>query len=311
MAQKILYMLVPGANISPFDVSLAADSGYDMVIPLTGIKNEDVIPMIQDAIFCRAPKNFNNTGIFIGGRDVNLATDMIDRAKKAMVGSFQAAVFADPNGAYTTSASVVALVEKTLKEQLGKGLQGLKVAVFGSGPVGLCSGVLAAKAGAHPYFCQLTADEPVRAANRFCERYEVEIPWVSAETYREKIEAIKNADVILCAVKAGIRVLDKEILDHAANLIVATDTNAVPPSGVEGINAHDKGVVVETAGGSFKGIGPLAIGNLKYKTQYGLFKKMLVSDKAEMIDFEDAYHFAVSLLHQVEAKDTDPLEEVA
>ncbi len=310
MSQKILYILVPGSNISPFDVTLAADSGFDMVLPFTGIGNNDVIPMIQDAIFCRPPGRFNDTGIFIGGRDVNLATDMIENAKKAMVGPFQVGVFADPNGAYTTSASVVALVEKTLRTETGKGLEGLNVAVFGGGPVGLCSAVLAAKSGAKPYLCQLTADENIKAAKRFCQRYGVEVPWVSAETHKEKIEAVKTADVILCAVKAGIRVLDKEVLDHAENLIVATDTNAVPPSGVEGIEAQDNGVTVEYANGTFKGIGPLAIGNLKYKVQYGLFEQMQNSKKAAMIDFEDAYRYAVSLTQPVVEKEEHLEEEM-
>ena len=313
MTQKILYILVPGSNISPFDVTLAADSGYDMVLPFTGIENNDVIPMVQDAIFCRPPMRFNDTGIFIGGRDVNLATDMIESARKAMVGPFEVGVFADPNGAYTTSASVVALVNKTLKEQTGKGLKGLNVAVFGGGPVGLCTAVLAAKEGAKPYLCQLTADENIDAANRYCERYGVEVPWVLAETHKEKIEAVKPADVILCAVKAGIRVLDKEVLNHATNLIVAADTNAVPPSGVEGIEGQDNGVTVETETGTFKGIGPMAIGNLKYKVQYGLFEQMQNSKKASVIDFEDAYKYAVSLLNPepVAEKDEELEEEMA
>ena len=310
MAKKILYILVPGSNISPFDVTLAADSGYDMVLPFTGISNKDVIPMVQDAIFCRPPFRFNDTGVFIGGRDINLATDMIESAKKAMVGPFEVGVFADPNGAYTTSASVVALANKTLKEQTGKGLEGLNVAVFGGGPVGLCTAVLAAKEGAKPYLCQLTADENIDAANRFCERYGVEVPWVCAETHKEKIAAVKSADVILCAVKAGIRVLGKEILEHASNLIVAADTNAVPPSGVEGIDGQDNGVVIETENGSFKGIGPMAIGNLKYKVQYGLFEEMQNSKKAAIIDFEDAYKYAVSLLSpEPVAEEKQELEE--
>lgn len=303
MSQNILYMLAPGSNISPFDVTLAADSGFNLVLPLTGMDNDDVIPTIQDAIFCRPPGRFNNTGIFIGGRDVNLATDMVESAKKAMVGPFQVGVFADPNGAYTTSASVVALVQKTLIEKTGKGLEGLNVAVFGGGPVGLCSAVLAAKEGAKPYLCQLTADENIKAANRFCERYGVEVPWISAETHKEKIAAVESADVVICAVKAGIRILDMEVLNYAKDLLVAADTNAVPPSGVEGIESQDNGVAVETEAGTFQGIGPLAIGNLKYKTQYGLFEQMQTSKKASMIDFEDAYNFAKSLLQ--------PKEEVA
>ncbi|MFK8067363.1 MAG: NAD(P)-dependent methylenetetrahydromethanopterin dehydrogenase [Gammaproteobacteria bacterium] len=308
MSKNILYMLAPGSNISPFDVTLAADSGYDLVLPLTGVQNNDVIPTIQDAIFCRPPGRFQNTGIFLGGRDVNLAADMIESAKKAMVGPFQVGVFADPNGAYTTSASVVALVKKVLLQKTGKGFEGLNVAVLGGGPVGLCSAVLAAKEGANPYLCQLTADENIKAAKRFCKRYDIEVPWVSAETHKDKISAIAEADVILCAVKAGIRILDTEVLNHASKLIVAADTNAVPPSGVEGIDSQDNGVTVETETGSFSGIGPLAIGNLKYKVQYGLFEQMQNSKKASMIDFEDAYHYAESLFKPV-VETSEELEE--
>ncbi|MGZ8943314.1 MAG: hypothetical protein ACXW00_11140 [Methylobacter sp.] len=37
MAQRILYFLTPGDNVSPFDVTLAADAGFDMVVPLTRV----------------------------------------------------------------------------------------------------------------------------------------------------------------------------------------------------------------------------------------------------------------------------------
>jgi methylene-tetrahydromethanopterin dehydrogenase len=105
MIQKILYFLTPGDNISPFDVPLVADAGFDIVVPFTKVDPKNVTDLVQDAIFCRPPKRFNDTGIFIGGRDVHLATDMFQSAKQAMVGPFQVGVFADPNGAYTTSAS--------------------------------------------------------------------------------------------------------------------------------------------------------------------------------------------------------------
>ncbi|HEY8094909.1 MAG TPA: methylene-tetrahydromethanopterin dehydrogenase N-terminal domain-containing protein, partial [Methylobacter sp.] len=75
MTQRILYFLTPGENISPFDVTLAADAGFDMVVPLTKIEAKNVAAVVQDAIFCRPPKRFNDTGIFIGGRDVHMATD--------------------------------------------------------------------------------------------------------------------------------------------------------------------------------------------------------------------------------------------
>ncbi len=301
MTQRMLYILVPDNHISPFDVTLAADAGFTQILPFTGIKSDDVIPMVQDAIFCRPPKRFNDTGIFLGGRDVHLCTDMFQNAKKAMVGPFEVGVFADPNGAYTTSASIVALVEQALNSKTGKGIKDRSVAVFGTGPVGLCTAVLAAQQGANSTLCQLTADDDANVARRFCERYSVNVPWVQATTHLEKVRALKDAEVIICAAKAGVRILGKEELDFAEKAIVAADTNAVPPTGIEGIEANDKYKPVEMERSTFLGIGSMSIGNLKYKTQFGLFVKMQQSEKAALLDFRDAYDFALSELHGTQA----------
>ncbi len=284
MTQRILYFLTPGENVSPFDVTLAADAGFDMVVPLTKVETKNVAAIVQDAIFCRPPKRFNDTGIFIGGRDVHMATDMFQSAKNAMVDPFQVGVFADPNGAYTTSASVVALVAQVLKEHHNMNLSGRKIAVFGTGPVGICTAILAAKQGASVKLCQLLADDDKRSAQNFCQRYEVEVEWVSAQTNKEKTDEVADADIIICAARAGVRILEGS-LNNAKNLLVVADTNAVPPSGVLGVGLHDLGVSVEYANGSFRSIGPLAIGNLKYKVQFGLFEKIQKSSKPALIDF--------------------------
>ena len=297
MSQRILYFLTPGSNISPFDVTMAADAGFDIVMPLTNIDPKQVTAIVQDAIFCRPPSRFNDTGIFIGGRDVHLATDMFKSAKKAMVGPFEVGVFADPNGAYTTSASVVALVKQVLKEHHNKDLDGCKVSVFGSGPVGTCVAILAAKQGAKVNICQLLAEDEQRTAISFCERYETQVGWVSTQTNREKTDEIEDSDVIICAARAGIRILEGH-LNNAKKLLVVADTNAVPPSGVNGVNSNDLGAAVDFAHGSFRSIGPLAIGGLKYKTQFGLFEAIHNGGKAALIDFPQAYEFALSVLEK-------------
>ncbi len=299
MAQKILYSLNPGNNISPFDVTIAADAGFDQILPLTNIKPECVTAMVQDAIFSRPPKRFNDTGIFIGGRDVHLAADMFQNAKKAMVGDFEVGVFADPNGAYTTSASVLSLVQKTLEDNHNSSLQGRTVAVFGTGPVGLCSAVLAAKEGATTRLCGLTADDDEHVAARFCERYQANVDWISALTHEEKVAALKGVDVVICVAKAGIRILEMEELNTANNLLVVADTNAVPPSGVAGVGMQDLNVPIEYSGGTFSAIGPLAIGNIKYKTEMGLFKYMQESEKAALIDFPEAYEYALAMVKKL------------
>jgi len=297
MTQRILYFLTPGDNVSPFDVTLAADAGFDMVVPLTKIEAKNVAAVVQDAIFCRPPKRFNDTGIFIGGRDVHMATDMFQSAKNAMVAPFEVGVFADPNGAYTTSASVVALVAKVLKEHHNMDLSGRNVAVFGTGPVGICTAILAAKQGANVKLCQLLADDDKREALNFCQRYEADVKWVSAQTNKEKTDEVADAEVIICAARAGVRILEGS-LKNAENLLAVADTNAVPPSGVIGVGLHDMGAPVEYAHGTFRSIGPLAIGNLKYKVQYGLFEQIQKSGKAALIDFPEAYAFALSLLEK-------------
>jgi methylene-tetrahydromethanopterin dehydrogenase len=52
---------------------------------------------------------------------------------------------------------------------------------------------------------------------------------------------------------------------------------------------------VELVGGSL-GIGPLAIGNVKYQTESRLFQQMAVSEKALCLDFRDAFTLARTLV---------------
>jgi methylene-tetrahydromethanopterin dehydrogenase len=96
--------------------------------------------------------------------------------------------------------------------------------------------------------------------------------------------------VIFCAGPAGNQVLPETVIGEAKNLIVAADVNAVPPSGIAGIGPFDDGTPIPGTSGI--GIGALAIGNVKYQTESGLFRKMIASDKALMLDFRDAYTLA-------------------
>lgn len=295
MKQKILYILTPVDNISPFDVTIAADAGFNQVLPFSNIKPKQVEGMVQDAVFARPPKRFNDTGIFIAGRDVHLAADMFQYAQNAMVGDFQVGVFADPNGAYTTSASVVSLIEKALIKTYGGGLKGRKVAVFGTGPVGLSTAVLAAQQGAETRLCKLTSNDDPNIAARFCERYQAGVTWTSALSQQEKIDILQDAEIVVCAARAGVRVLDTTELSTAKKLLLVADTNAVPPSGINGVEMQDFNKPIELSNCCFNSIGPLAIGKMKYQVQYGLFVQMQLSKTPSFIDFPEAYEYALSV----------------
>ena len=288
---KVLHMLDPRARVSPFDVNMAVDAGYEVVVPYPGVGAGDVAALVQDAIFSRPPGHGNDTGVFIGGQDVNQAADMLEQASGAMVPPFEVAVLADPNGAYTTSAALVALVSERLRARSGRGLEDREVQILGGGPVGLCTAVLVARQGGRPRLVRLTGTTPAREApvERFARRYEVELPWTAPCDDAGKRAALASAEVVVCCAKAGVQVLSAQWLAGCGKLVVAADVNAVPPAGIEGLSASDDGV--ELPGGAL-GIGALAIGGVKYKVQRGLLERMLGAGRAVILDFPDAFDLA-------------------
>src|SRR6266540_6000023 len=99
MAEKnILHMITPLKHMSPFDVNMALDAGFDNAIPYTSVTLDDVTGLVQDAIFSRGPEGVKRTGMFIGGKRAIEALDMMKHAKSAMVPPFEISVFADPAG---------------------------------------------------------------------------------------------------------------------------------------------------------------------------------------------------------------------
>ena len=120
--------------------------------------------MVQDAIFSRPPQNCAATGIFIGGKDINLALEMMGAAKRAMVPPFEVSTFADPGGSFTTAAAMVACVERVLARSYRRPLKGLRLSVFGAtGVVGFASSVLAALEGAR---VRVVAHESMEAVEK-------------------------------------------------------------------------------------------------------------------------------------------------
>ncbi len=286
----ILHMLTPMAQMSPFDVNMACDAGYNVVVPYTNVELAQVAALTQDAIFSRGPTGAKRTGIFIGGRDSVLAADMFEAARKAMVPPFEVSVFVDPSGAFTTAAAMMACVERQLKKIHGTTLSGKNVSVFGgTGPVGAAAAVLAAQAGAN---VGLVAREDIsrtqRAAAALSQRHAVTVGVLDATQQKARTAVLRKSDIVLATAKAGVCVLRKDDLKVAERLMVAADVNAVPPSGIDGVGVMDDGVALKAGSGRAMGIGALAIGNIKYQTEKGMFEIMLQAEKARYLDLRDA-----------------------
>jgi methylene-tetrahydromethanopterin dehydrogenase len=295
-ATPILHMLTPQKHMSPFDVNMATDAGFKVIVPYINVVTDDVTALVQDAIFSRPPQDGVRTGFFFGGKDAILALDMMEAAKNAMVPPFQVSVFADPAGSFTTAAAMVALVERVLKQKHSRSLKGAKIAVFGAtGVVGFASSIIAALEGAD---VQLVAhrgvDRVIKSAEVSKARFGVDLEAVNGETEAQKQHIIENAEIIFAAAAAGVRVVSAEHKALARKLLIAADVNAVPPPGVDGMDLFMDGAPLP--GCSALGIGPLAIGDIKYKTESGLFKRMIASDKPLHLDFRDAFQMARQLV---------------
>ena len=84
--------------------------------------------------------------------------------------------------------------------------------------------------------------------------------------------------------------MSEALLGEARALLVAADVNAVPPPGIAGVGPIDDGVpLAAAASGKAVGIGALAIGNVKYQVERGLFQSMCTSEKALYLDFRHAF----------------------
>jgi len=296
VAEKhILHMLTPLRHMSPFDVNMALDAGFDAAIPYTNVTLAEVTGLVQDAIFSRPPKIGAKTGIFFGGRQATMALDMLETAKKALVPPFGISFIADPAGSFTTAAAMVACVEKLLREKKGQQLKGVRVAVFGAtGVVGFSAAVIAALQGADVTLVGYDGIKRVSdGADEMKTRFGVEARAADGSNEEKKIGILSTSEIALCAGRAGVQILTGPQLEMAKDLLIVADVNAVPPPGVEGLDMTANGSEVNTRG--TLGVGPLTIGNIKYKTEFGLFKMMIEATKPVCLDFRDAFTLAREL----------------
>ncbi len=287
-------MFSPQQNVSPFDVNMACDAGYDLVIPYTNVNLTDIKGLVQDAIFSRSVSNAKKTGVFICGKDASLALDMMNIAKDSMIPPFEISVFPDPAGSFTTAAAMVACTEKTLKEKYNTNFEGKNIVIYGGkGIVGGISAIMCAQNGAN---CSIIGYDGIQNVKKKSEeyksRFDVDIIPKDGSTDELNASYLPEADIIFCAARAGTQVISLEQL-KSTKAIVISDVNAVPPAGLEGVGLKDDDK--EHPCGALS-IGPLTSGDIKVKTQYKMFEKMCQTDKPLYLNFNEALTTAREIL---------------
>ncbi|MEM0049357.1 MAG: NAD(P)-dependent methylenetetrahydromethanopterin dehydrogenase [Candidatus Bathyarchaeia archaeon] len=295
----ILFFLDTDEKASPFDICMAYDAGFNIVIPYENVSAKDAKKIVQDAIFSRDPKGIKRTCFFIGGKDMDKAEEVFKVVQESMFPPFKTSIIIDPAGAYTTAAAMVAKVEEALARLSLGALSGKRCTVLGTGAVGRTVAILLSRLG-----CDVTIVSPnpqrtdgeeyvVNLSNLLRTKYNAEVKGIFAPTREKKMEVIERADVIFCAAGAGIQVIDKEILNAVKTVKVIADVNAVPPLGVEGIKLDDD--AREIVPGVYA-IGALTIGRLKYRLEQEILREARRAEKPSIFEYNYALQLARKIL---------------
>ena len=179
-------------------------------------------------------------------------------------------VMLDPNGANTTAAAAVDAASKHLA------LRGAPALVLGgTGPVGQRAARLLAKAGAH-----------VRLGSRQLARAEAVCAEIRAAVPGAQLEAVTVASssdgpaalagraLVVAAGAPGAVLLPLKLRQTAKQLRVAIDLNGVPPAGIEGVEALDRGVERQGA----IAYGALGVGAVKMKLHKLAVREMFTAN---------------------------------
>lgn len=234
--KKLLFQLDTDPHAAVFDTVVGFDGGADHVIGHGGCTPENVRPLVEGAIFTRAPKEKKNTALFIGGSDMAAGETLLKAVQKVFFADFRVSVMLDSNGSNTTAAAGVARI-------MGSGSVAGRRAVIiaGTGPVGRRAAVMLAREGASVAITSRTQDKAREACTAIKERFGVDIEPIGAASNDDRARAIEGAHIVFATGMGGVQLLDEAHWKDNKTLEIIADANATPPLGIGGTDMMDRG----------------------------------------------------------------------
>jgi predicted dinucleotide-binding enzyme len=262
MLKRVLIQLDCDAQPSTFDSIVAVDAGADVLLRHGSVTPESVVPLVHGAIFTRGKDDLASTAIFVGGSDIVAAEAVAESIRKTFFGAMRVGVLIDPSGANTTAAAAVI---SAIRHVPPSG-PAQAVVLGGSGPVGQRVVRLLVRKGHRVTIASRSLDRAQAAATRV--REQVPGSHVAAvESHGTALNGsplagvLATADVVIAAGAPRATLVDEAGRAALTNASVLIDLNAVPPAGIHGVMANDKG--------RFDGrticYGALGVGALKMK----------------------------------------------
>ncbi|HVT28070.1 MAG TPA: NAD(P)-dependent methylenetetrahydromethanopterin dehydrogenase [Lacipirellulaceae bacterium] len=284
---KILLCFDTDPQPSVFDAVVAIDAGADQLLRQGGIAPDAVRALVYGAMFTRGPAELKSTAIFIGGSDVAAGDALLAKTRECFFGPMRVSVMLDSNGANTTAAAAVLSARKHLP------LAGQMVTVLAAtGSVGRRVVRLMAGEGA----VVRAASRKLERARQVCDDVRRVLPHaqlVACEAHDEASvhSALTDAAVVIAAGAPGVVLVSEHVRSRCHTLKVAIDLNAVPPTGIAGIEPGDKAV---ERGGQVC-YGAIGVGSLKMKLHKAAIRRLFEANDL-VLDAEEIYELGQHLI---------------
>lgn len=284
--KKLLYQFDTDTIASVFDSVLAYDGGADHVTQLAGVTADNCLPLVEGAIYTRAPEYKKNTAIFIGGSDLAAGQELFACVQNIFFDNFSVSIMLDSNGCNTTAAAGVALIADAIDVT-----DKTAVVLAGTGPVGQRAAAMLALQGANVRLTSRQMARSEHACQRMQKQFGVTLEPMLAADDKSVEQALDGAHIIFGAGKSGIQLLRAAQWQQHTTLQVLADVGTGRIPGFEGIGMMDRN---QQRFGKrvFGGIG---IGAVKLKLHRTCIARLFTANTL-VIDAQQAYLIAQSLL---------------
>jgi hypothetical protein len=268
--RTLLLQLDSSPHASVFDRIVALDAGADEVLSYGGVTEDAVRDLVHGAIFTRGPKDLHNSAIFIGGTDMAEGERLLAAVRDAFFGPLRVSVMLDSNGSNTTAVAAVTKLQQ-VSGPSGSVQHRRVVVTAGTGPVGMRAAGLLARAGANVTITtRRTPDSTL--VEGIARRFGGTVRAITMGDSSRAAAVLEGAEMLLSAGPPAVRLVPRAAW---AKLQVVADVNAVPPLGVEGIDANDDGTERE----GVITFGALGVGKLKMKIHKACIARLFTQNE--------------------------------
>jgi len=284
--KNVLIQLDGDEHASSFDAVTAIDAGIDHLLQYSSVAPEDVEGVIHGAIFTRGPHDLKHTAVFIGGKNTARAEELAAAVARTFLGPLRCSVLLDPSGCNTTAAAAVFAASQHLDLARTKAL-----VLGGTGPVGQRIALLLARNKTAVWVGSRTRDRAMDVCNAVKAKFPgAHIQPTALEDSDSLAKHPERFNVVIAAGAAGTRLIARDQIRSHDKLRLLIDLNAVPPSGLEGVEPPDAGREVD----GLVQYGALGVGKFKMRIHRAALVQLFQAND-QILDAEEVFEIAKRL----------------